>query len=145
VRELAAALMVPRSAIYHLLHTGVLVAITRARPWTSHHQYLILKQDAAPLIVTTQPQDRNSGATGHQDTSAVAYTYLTQRGTTYYLHGKEVALPNGRLEMCYTFARALRPAEAVPEVPAGYTVYESPYTGRPYLRKVGTLPQDQHG
>ena len=70
----------------------------------------------------------------------MAYRYVTRRGETFYLHARPVALPGGRWETSYAFARVPRPLEAVTTVPAGYSVYESPYSGRPYLRKV--IPRD---
>ena len=68
------------------------------------------------------------------------YAHTVRDGTTYYLHAKPVALPNGRLEVCYSFARLRRLAAAVPALPPGYEVYESPYSGRPYLRKIAPPP-----
>jgi hypothetical protein len=65
------------------------------------------------------------------------YKHVTNRGVTFYLHGKRVSLPGGRWEMCFSFARVPRPAETVAALPAGYSIFESPYTHRPYLRKIG--------
>ena len=35
----------------------------------------------------------------------MAYAHKNKKGQTYYLHGKEVTLQNGRLQQIYYFAR----------------------------------------
>ena len=65
----------------------------------------------------------------------MAYSYTNSKGDTYYLHGKQVTLKNGRVQQIYYFARDVRPAEALDEVPAGYKVIETERTGMPVLKK----------
>jgi hypothetical protein len=64
----------------------------------------------------------------------MAFSYQNAKGVTYYLHGKKVTLKNGRQQQIYFFARDVR-AEALNEVPAGYTVVETKRTGMPVLKK----------
>ncbi len=64
----------------------------------------------------------------------MAFSYKNAKGVTYYLHGKKVTLKNGRMQQIYFFARDVR-AEALNEVPAGYTVVETKRTGMPVLKK----------
>jgi hypothetical protein len=64
----------------------------------------------------------------------MAFSYQNAKGVTYYLHGKKVTLKNGRMQQIYFFARDVR-AEALNEVPAGYTVVETKRTGMPVLKK----------
>jgi hypothetical protein len=64
----------------------------------------------------------------------MAFSYQNAKGVTYYLHGKKVTLKNGRMQQIYFFARDVR-AEALNEVPAGYTVMETKRTGMPVLKK----------
>ena len=65
-----------------------------------------------------------------------AYSYVNSKDQTYYLHGKDVTLKNGRVQRIYFFARDVREGEALTEVPAGYVVSETTRTGMPVLRKV---------
>lgn len=64
----------------------------------------------------------------------MAFSYQNAKGVTYYLHGKKVTLKNGRQQQIYFFARDVR-AEALNDVPAGYTVVETKRTGMPVLKK----------
>ena len=50
------------------------------------------------------------------------YSYENSRGQTYYLHGKEVTLQNGRTQQIYYFAREPKAGAALDAVPAGRVV-----------------------
>jgi hypothetical protein len=65
----------------------------------------------------------------------VAFTHKNSKGDTYYLHGKDVTLRNGRKQRIFYFARAEKAGEALAEVPAGYAVGENQRTGLPFLSK----------
>jgi len=64
----------------------------------------------------------------------MAYEYKNKKGQTYYLHGKEVTLQNGRKQQIYYFAREEKP-EAIDAVPDGYRIQENDRTGLPFLKK----------
>ncbi|HEU5315848.1 MAG TPA: hypothetical protein VFX49_07025 [Chloroflexota bacterium] len=64
------------------------------------------------------------------------YTHTNAKGQTYYLHGKDVTLQNGRRQRIYYFAREPKRGEAIDAVPAGYRIEENPRTGLPYLKLV---------
>jgi hypothetical protein len=64
----------------------------------------------------------------------MAYEYKNKKGQTYYLHGKEVTLQNGRKQQIYYFAREEKP-EAIDAVPDGYHIQENDRTGLPFLKK----------
>lgn len=64
-----------------------------------------------------------------------AYSYTNKKGQAYYLHTQEVTLKNGRKQRIFFFAREVRPASALQEVPAGYKVVETARTGMPVLKK----------
>ena len=68
------------------------------------------------------------------------YSYKNSKGQTYYLHGKEVTLQNGRKQQIYYFARAPKAGEALDALPPGREVVESPRTGLPFLKGTGTAP-----
>ena len=68
------------------------------------------------------------------------YSYKNSKGQTYYLHGKEVTLQNGRTQQIYYFAREPKTGAALDAVPAGREVIESPRTGLPFLKGTGTAP-----
>ena len=68
------------------------------------------------------------------------YSYKNSKGQTYYLHGKEVTLQNGRTQRIYYFAREPKTGAALDAVPAGREVIESPRTGLPFLKGTGTAP-----
>lgn len=63
-----------------------------------------------------------------------AFSYTNKKGQTYYLHGKEVTLKNGRVQMIYFFARDIREG-ALEAVPEGMVVFETVRTGMPVLKK----------
>lgn len=65
-----------------------------------------------------------------------AYSYTNKKGQMYYLHTREVTLKNGRKQRIYFFARDVRPASALEEVPAGMKVVETERTGMPVLKRV---------
>jgi len=64
----------------------------------------------------------------------MAYEFKNSKGMSYFLHSKEVTLKGGRKQRIFYFARDIRPG-ALNEVPAGYTVLETPRTGMPILKK----------
>ena len=64
----------------------------------------------------------------------MAYTHKNSKGDTYYLHGKDVTLRNGRQQKIFYFAREEK-ADALNEVPTGYSVGENQRTGLPFLTK----------
>ena len=63
------------------------------------------------------------------------YRYQNRKGQTYYLHGKEVTLQNGRKQQIFYFAREPKEAEVLDAVPAGYRIEENERTGLPFLKK----------
>lgn len=65
----------------------------------------------------------------------MAFTHKNSKGDTYYLHGKDVTLRNGRKQRIFYFARAEKAGEALSEVPQGYAVGENQRTGLPFLSK----------
>jgi hypothetical protein len=66
------------------------------------------------------------------------YRYQNSKGQTYYLHGKEVTLQNGRQQRIFYFARAPKAGEALDALPPGREVIENPRTGLPFVK--GTAP-----
>ena len=64
----------------------------------------------------------------------MAYEHRNKKGQTYFLHGKEVTLQNGRKQQIFYFAREAK-AEALDSVPAGYRIEENERTGLPFLKK----------
>jgi hypothetical protein len=78
---------------------------------------------------------------GREDAEGAApmpYRYENSRGQTYYLHGKEVTLQNGRKQQIYYFAREPKAGAALDALPPGRAVIENPRTGLPFLK--GTAP-----
>ncbi len=65
----------------------------------------------------------------------MAYAHKNSKGDTYYLHGKNVTLRNGRQQRIFYFARQEKQDEALNEVPSGYSVGENQRTGLPFLTK----------
>ena len=65
----------------------------------------------------------------------MAYTAVNSRGTTYYLHAKQVTLTNGRQQTLFYFAPSERRGEATDDMPCGHTVREDPRTGRLTLKR----------
>ncbi len=64
----------------------------------------------------------------------MAYSRVNARGQTYYLHSREVALRNNRLQRIYFFAKTIKDG-ALDAMPAGYEIVENQRTGLPVLRK----------
>jgi len=65
----------------------------------------------------------------------VAFTHKNSKGDTYYLHGKDVTLRNGRKQRIFYFSRSEKTEESLNEVPSGYAVGENQRTGLPFLSK----------
>ncbi len=65
----------------------------------------------------------------------MGYAYTNSKGTTYYLHTKQVELKGGDERPFYYFAKESRVGEAVDAVPTGYTVSETSRSGLPVLKK----------
>ncbi len=63
----------------------------------------------------------------------MAFSTTNSKGTTYYLHRKNVTLRGGREQTIYFFARDVRDG-ALDQVPTGYMVSES-RNGLPVLKK----------
>jgi hypothetical protein len=63
------------------------------------------------------------------------FQHQNKKGQTYYLHGKEVTLQNGRKQQIYYFAREPKPTGVLEAVPAGYRIEENERTGLPFLKK----------
>lgn len=64
----------------------------------------------------------------------MAFSFKNSKGTTYYLHSKNVTLRGGHKQTIYYFARDVR-KEALDAVPDGYAVMETKRTGMPVLKK----------
>ena len=62
----------------------------------------------------------------------MTFSYKNSKGQTYFLHGRETTLRNGRKQMLYFFAKEVKDG-AMNAVPAGYLVSESRY-GLPVLK-----------
>ncbi len=67
--------------------------------------------------------------------NGMAYKHTNSRGESYYLHGKEVTLRNGRTQRIFYFSRSQKDGEGLESVPSGYQVGENSRTGLPYLTK----------
>jgi hypothetical protein len=65
----------------------------------------------------------------------MAYQHKNKKGQTYFLHGKEVTLQNGRKQRIFFFARSEKEGETLDAVPAGYRIEENDRTGLPFLKK----------
>lgn len=65
----------------------------------------------------------------------MAYQHQNKKGQTYYLHGKNVTLQNGREQRIFYFAREAKPGEVLDAIPAGYRIEENEKTGLPFLKK----------
>jgi hypothetical protein len=68
--------------------------------------------------------------------AAEAYTHTNSKGVTYYLHSKTVTLRGGKQQTIYFFAKDVRPADAVADLPEGYGVQENPRNGFLTLKKI---------
>ena len=58
-----------------------------------------------------------------------AYKHVNSKGVTYYLHSKKVMLRGNKEQTIYFFAKDERPADAVENIPEGYTVKENDRNG----------------
>ena len=68
------------------------------------------------------------------------YAHTNSRGQTYYLHGKEVTLQNGRAQRISYFAREATTGGTLDALPAGKEVIENPRTGLPFLKGAAPVP-----
>jgi hypothetical protein len=77
------------------------------------------------------------GSISHQnlEEAQMAYAHKNSKGQTYYLHGKEVTLRNGRKQRIFYFSRQEKQGESMNSVPQGYKVGENQRTGLPFLSK----------
>lgn len=64
----------------------------------------------------------------------MAYTHTNSRGQTYVLHRRVTRAGSPQERALHFFSRDER-EDAIDELPAGYTVVESPRTGLPLLKK----------
>lgn len=62
------------------------------------------------------------------------YATTNSRGQTYFLHGRNVLLKNGREQRIYYFGKEAKEG-ALDALPAGYVVSENTKTGLPILKK----------
>lgn len=65
----------------------------------------------------------------------MAYSHKNSKGQTYYLHSKDVTLRGGRKQTIYYFAREVKAADALDELPEDRKVVENKRTGLPMLKK----------
>lgn len=65
-----------------------------------------------------------------------AYSHTNSKGVTYYLHSKLVTLRGGKEQRIFFFAKDVRPADAVKELPEGYTVQQNERNGFLTLKKI---------
>lgn len=63
------------------------------------------------------------------------YSYTNSKGQTYYLHGKDVTLKNGRVQRIYFFAKDVRDG-SLDAIPEGMEVMETTRTKMPVLRRI---------
>ncbi len=63
----------------------------------------------------------------------MAYSVRNTKGTTYYLHSRDVTLKGGRQQTIYFFAKTVKDG-SLNAVPMGYEVFESK-NGLPVLKK----------
>lgn len=64
----------------------------------------------------------------------MAYAHTNSRGTTYYLHAKDVTLKGGRKQRIHYFGKEAKEG-AIDAIPDGYKIKESSKTGLPILAK----------
>jgi hypothetical protein len=65
----------------------------------------------------------------------MSYVYTNKKNQTYYLHGKQVTLQNGRVQRIFFFAKEPKAGEALDALPDGYLVTENDRTGLPFVKK----------
>ena len=64
----------------------------------------------------------------------MAYAHTNSKGTTYYLHSKDVILRGGRKQTIYYFGKEAKEG-AIDEVPEGRVIVENKRTGLPLLKR----------
>jgi hypothetical protein len=65
----------------------------------------------------------------------MAYSVVSKKsGKTFFLHGRETALPNGKVRRLFFFSTKIADG-ALDNLPAGYEVIENARTGLPMLKK----------
>ncbi len=64
----------------------------------------------------------------------MTFIYTNSKDRTYYLHKREIALKNGRIQPIHYFAKEINETTALETVPVGYQVSESK-KGLPILKK----------
>lgn len=64
----------------------------------------------------------------------MSYTTTNSKGQTYFLHGRNVLLKNGREQRIYYFGKEAKEG-ALDMLPSGYIVSENTKTGLPILKK----------
>ncbi|MEE9278425.1 MAG: hypothetical protein V3V06_08440 [Dehalococcoidia bacterium] len=69
----------------------------------------------------------------------MTYTTTNSRGQTYFLHGKDVVLKNGREQRIYYFAKTIKEG-AIDAIPEGFIISENTQTGLPVLKKGTPAP-----
>ncbi len=74
-----------------------------------------------------------AGTVTNKETRQMAFSTQNSKGTTYFLHAKDVTLRGGRQQRLFYFAKAAG-AGALDAVPTGYMVAESK-NGLPVLKK----------
>lgn len=65
----------------------------------------------------------------------MAFSKTNEKGTVYYLHGRQTTLKNGTKQTIYFFAKEIKEG-AMDELPAGYEVALTK-NGLPVLKKAG--------
>jgi len=66
----------------------------------------------------------------------MSYSMINSRGQTYYLHGKDVVLKNGREQRIYFFAKQPKDEGVLDTIPEGMEITENKQTGLPVLRRI---------
>jgi len=64
----------------------------------------------------------------------VALSYKNSKEQTYFLHGKDVMLKNGREQRIYFFGKQAKEG-ALDAIPDGFTIKENTQTGLPVLKR----------
>jgi hypothetical protein len=64
----------------------------------------------------------------------MAFEFKNSRGSSYFLHAKNVTLKGGRKQMIYYFGKEIKEG-ALDAIPEGYKAVETPKTGMPILKK----------
>jgi hypothetical protein len=64
----------------------------------------------------------------------VALAYTNSKEQTYFLHGKDVMLKNGREQRIYFFGKQAKEG-ALDAIPDGFMIKENTQTGLPVLKR----------